>query len=159
MEPIIFLDIDGVMNTVPPHRPIEREKVRLLARIVQATGSKIILHSGWRVWFSSDMQPLREESAELVRLFAAERLTLSGMTPDLTDEEIRRTKKFSLVKAQEILAWLAAHPGVQRWLVLDDLDLHNDVVADHQLTPISSLGLTENDISAAIRMLQGGTYD
>lgn len=159
MESIIFLDIDGVMNTVPPQRPIEPEKVRLLARIVQATGAKLVLHSGWRVWFSSDMQPLREESAELVRLFAAEGLTLSGMTPDLTDEEIRRTKKFSLVKAREILAWLAAHPGVQRWLVLDDLDLHNDVVADHQLTPISSLGLTENDIPAAIRMLQGGTYD
>ena len=81
------------------------------------------------------------------------------MTPDLTTEEIRRTKKFSLVKAAEILAWLNDHPGVQHWLVLDDLDLHNNAVADHQVTPISSLGLTENDIPAAIRMLQGGTYD
>lgn len=159
MSSTIFLDIDGVLNTVPPQRPIEPEKVKLLAQIVHTTGAKIILHSGWRVWFDNRMQPLRNESADLVRLFAQEGLTLSGMTPDLTTEEIRRTKRFSLVKAAEILAWLNDHPGVQRWLVLDDLDLHNIAVADHQVTPISSLGLTENDIPAAIRMLQGGTHD
>ena len=159
MSSTIFLDIDGVLNTVPPQRPIEPEKVKLLAQIVHTTGAKIILHSGWRVWFDNRMQPLRDESADLVRLFAQEGLTLSGMTPDLTTEEIRRTKKFSLVKAAEILAWLNDHPGVQHWLVLDDLDLHNNAVADHQVTPISSLGLTESDIPAAIRMLQGGTHD
>ena len=159
MSSTIFLDIDGVLNTVPPQRPIEPEKVKLLAQIVHTTGAKIILHSGWRVWFDNRMLPLRDESADLVRLFAQEGLTLSGMTPDLTTEEIRRTKKFSLVKAAEILAWLNDHPGVQHWLVLDDLDLRNNAVAAHQVTPISSLGLTENDIPAAIRMLQGGAHD
>lgn len=154
MEPIIFLDIDGVLNTVPPQLPIDPEKVRLLARIVHATGAKIILHSGWRVWFNGNMQPTCEEASALASLLASQGLVFSGMTPDLTDEEIRHTKKFSLVKAREILAWLSAHPGVQRWAVLDDLDLHNHIVADHQVTPISSLGLTEQDVSAAIRMLR-----
>ena len=70
MSSTIFLDIDGVLNTVPPQRPIEPEKVKLLAQIVHTTGAKIILHSGWRVWFDNRMQPLRDESADLVRLFA-----------------------------------------------------------------------------------------
>ena len=156
MESVIFLDIDGVLNTVPPVQPIEPEKVRLLVRLVQATGADIILHSGWRIWFSSDMQPLCAEAALLANLLADEGLHLSGMTPDLTTEEIRRTRKFSLVKAQEILAWLEQHPEVHHWVVLDDLDLHNNMIAAHQVKPDASVGLTIEDTFAARGILQGG---
>lgn len=156
MESVIFLDIDGVLNTVPPVRPVEPEKVHLLARLVQASGAGIILHSGWRIWFSSDMQPLCAEAALLADLLAAEGLRLSGMTPDLTTEEIRRTKKFSLVKASEILTWLEQHPEVHHWVVLDDLDLHNNIVAAHQVKLDASVGLTVEDTFAARCILQGG---
>ena len=61
----------------------------------------------------------------MVGLFAKEGLTIDGLTPDLTTEEIRRTKKFSLVKAEEILLWLKLHDDITEWVVLDDLDLHN----------------------------------
>ena len=50
------------------------------------------------------------------------------MTPDLTTDEIRKTKKFSKVKADEILMWLKNCPDVYSWVVLDDLELHNDSV-------------------------------
>lgn len=155
MDSVIFLDVDGVLNTVPPAPPIDPEKIHLLAQLVHATGASLILHSGWRVWFDGSMQPLREESRQFVHLLAAEGLTLSGMTPDLTTEEIRRSKRFSLVKASEILSWLEQHPHVQRWCVLDDLDLHNDVVAAHQARPDANVGLTAVDINAAMAILQG----
>lgn len=156
MDPVIFLDIDGVLNTVPPVRPIEPDKVQLLAQLVRATDASIVLHSGWRVWYDREMHPLRGESVDLSNLLAAEGLAFSGMTPDLTTEEIRRTRKFSLVKAQEILVWLEQHPEVRRWCVLDDLDLHNEEVAAHQVRPDASVGLTIEDMYAARCILQGG---
>ena len=156
MQTVLFLDVDGVLNTVPPAEPIEPDKVRLLARLVHATGASIVLHSGWRFWFDDALRPLRAESAHMADLLAAEGLTLAGRTPDLSTGEIRRTRRFSQVKAEEILAWLAQHPAVQRWCVLDDLDLHNDAVAAHQVRPDAGVGLTHGDTLAAQCIPQGG---
>lgn len=153
MKSVIFLDIDGVLNTVPPVLPIDPEKVHLLAQLVRATSASIVLHSGWRFWFDRDMRPLCNEAAHLANLLAAEGLAISSMTPDLTNEEIRRTKKFSLVKASEILAWLEQHPQVRHWCVLDDLDLHNDAVAARQIRPDACIGLTPDNVVHAIHLM------
>ena len=137
---VIFLDIDGVLNSnfwngshqreISDGTLIDEEKVKLLAILVKRTGAKIILHSGWRFWFDSELKPFRTESKRLVEIFAQEGMSIDGVTPDLTTEDIRKTKKFSLVKADEILMWLNAHEDVAEWLVLDDLDLHNYEVVD-----------------------------
>ncbi len=71
----------------------------------------------------------------------------------MTTEEIRRTKKFSLVKADEILLCLKLHPDVSRWVVLDDLALHNESVASRQVTPNQAVGLTPEDIAKAEEFL------
>ena len=42
-------------------------------------------------------------------------LDIDGLTPDLTTEEIIRSKKFSLVKAEEILFWLKTNNDVLGW--------------------------------------------
>lgn len=78
---------------------------------------------------------------------------IEGSTPDFSTEEIRRTKKFSLVKAKEILAWLAEHRDVERWVVLDDLDLHHEEIEKHQIRTDSAIGLVVEDIEAAERLL------
>lgn len=163
MRKVIFLDIDGVLNSnlgneayqkeISDGTLLDKEKITLLAQLVHRTGAEIILHSGWRFWFSSEKTPLRPESERLVNLLADEGLKLSGMTPDLTTEEIRKTKKFSLVKADEILLWLKLHPDANEWVVLDDLALHNESVASHQVTPNPAAGLTPEDIMEAERIL------
>lgn len=86
-------------------------------------------------------------------MLAAEGMTIAGVTPDLTTEEIRRTRKFSLVKAQEILAWVAQHPETTGWVVLEDLDLHNEEVARHQVMTDQTVGLTKADVETAVRIL------
>ena len=164
MDKVIFLDIDGVLNSNSQNQEpgaeisdgtlIYREKVRLLAQLVRRTKAELILHSGWRFWFDSDGTPLRPESQYLVDLLAEEGLHLSGMTPDLTTEEIRNTKKFSLVKADEILLWLKLHSPVNKWAVLDDLDLHREELAKHQVKPDSTTGLTPKDIAEAEKILE-----
>ncbi|MBD5395474.1 MAG: hypothetical protein HDR71_14690 [Lachnospiraceae bacterium] len=160
---IIFLDIDGVLNSnlenngytkeVSDGILIEEEKIKLLACLVKRTNSKIILHSGWRVWFDSQLKPTNIKAKRLVELLEKEDLYIGGSTPDLTTEEIRRTKKFSLVKADEILLWLKLHNNVNKWVVLDDLDLHNDQVEQHQVKTDPQIGLTAEDVEKAVKIL------
>lgn len=163
MAKVLFLDIDGVLNSVfwnDSHQReisdgilIEEEKIGLLAGLVKKTGAKIVLHSGWRTWFDSELRPLRKEAERLQELLGKEGLRLDGVTPDLTTEEIRRTKKFSLVKAEEILLWLKSHDDVTEWVVLDDLDLHNAQVERHQVKPDPTVGLMPEDVERAAEIL------
>lgn len=163
MSKICFLDIDGVLNSrfwndshqreISEGKYIDADKVKLLGLLVHNTGAKLVLHSGWRFWFDDRLKPLREEAANLVHLLAAENMTLYDMTPDLTTEEIRATKKFSLVKASEILAWLEMHPAAEAWVVLDDLSLNHDIIAAHQVRTDANMGLTMEDVKTAEKLL------
>lgn len=163
MSRVIFLDIDGVLNAefwneshqkeISDGQLIDREKVKLLAQLIDRTNAQIILHSGWRFWFDEERKPLCKEAERLVEVLAGEGLAIAGFTPDLTTEEIRRTKKFSLVKADEILLWLKTHEDVEGWVVLDDLELHDTCVKSHQIQTDPSVGLTLEDVDEAVEML------
>lgn len=103
---VIFLDIDGVLNSnfwneshqmeISDGTLIDQKKIELLAELVNKTGAKIVLHSGWRMWFDANLKPLRKESERLVNMLDDVELLIYDVTPDLTTEEIRRSKKFSL---------------------------------------------------------------
>jgi hypothetical protein len=163
MIKVVFLDIDGVLNSnfwndnhqkeISDGTLVDEEKIKLLARLVKNTNSKLVLHSGWRTWFNSETKPARKEAQKLVDLLAYEGLTIDGLTPDLTTEEIRKNKKFSLVKADEILSWLKLHNDVSGWVVLDDLDLHNEQIELHQVKPDQTIGLTLENIDEAEKIL------
>ncbi|WP_026526125.1 HAD domain-containing protein [Butyrivibrio sp. VCD2006] len=163
MGKVIFLDIDGVLNSnfwnadhqreISDGKYIDTEKVKLLSKLVKKSEASIILHSGWRFWFGKDLKPLRSEAGYLADLLGAEGIVVSGMTPDLTTEEIRKTKKFSKVKADEILMWLKNHPETESWVVLDDLELHNEDVAKFQVMTDPEQGLTEEDVEKALGIL------
>lgn len=164
MKNVIFLDIDGVLNSnfwnenhqreISDGTLIDEEKIGILATLVKETDSLIILHSGWRIWFDTDLTPLRKESQRLVDMFTKEGIQIDGITPDLTTEEIRRTKKFSLVKAEEILLWVKMHEDISGWVVIDDLDLHNETIETHQVKTDVTVGLTVEDVEKAKKILQ-----
>lgn len=163
MDKVIFLDIDGVLNSefwndshqkeISDGSLNDEENVVLLGKLVRETEASIILHSGWRFWFDEKLHPLRKEAEHLRNLLEKEGVYIVGRTPDYTTEEIRRTKKFSLVKAAEILGWLADHQEVERWVVIDDLDLHNAEIAMHQIKTDPSIGLTMEDVEEAVMLL------
>ncbi len=162
-EKVLFLDIDGVLNSnvwndshpteISDGMLIDEEKIKLLALLVRETDAEIILHSGWRFWFDSQLKPLCAKANNLVELLSKENLYISGITPDLTTEEIRKTRKFSLVKADEILLWLKLHHSVAAWVVLDDLDLHNDQIEQHQVKTDPTIGLTLKNVKQAVKIL------
>lgn len=163
MDRVIFLDIDGVLNSsfwnaghqkeISAGMLIDLEKIRLLGKLVRNTKAEIILHSGWKFWFDPDLKPLCKEAAYLQRQMQREGLMIAGTTPDHSTEEIRISKKFSLVKAGEILAWLDEHKEVDQWIVLDDLDLHDPRIEIHQLRTDPDTGLTEEDVQRAEAVL------
>ncbi len=163
MYNVVFLDIDGVLNSnfwiennereLSNGILVDRAKVKLLSTLIKETNAKIILHSGWRFWFDSELKPLRLEAENFLEILKNEGLQLDGVTPDLTTEEIRETKKFSLVKAQEILRWLSENKDVRNWVVLDDLYLHNEEVDKLQIKTDPSVGLSEDDIKRAVEIL------
>ena len=163
MQNIIFLDIDGVLNSkfwdsehqreMSDGKFVDEEAVRLLAELVNRADARVILHSGWRFWFDEDLKPLRPEAEHLLETMQSEDITIDGVTPDLTTEEIRRSKKFSLVKADEILLWMKENGEFANWVVLDDLDLHNSEVEKHQIKPDPNVGITKEDVDKALIIL------
>ena len=160
---VIFLDIDGVLNSnfwndthqreISDGTLIDEEKVMLFGQLIRNTNAKVILHSGWKFWLDSEVKPLCREAEHLISMLKKEGIKVDGVTPDYTTEEIRKSKKFSLVKASEILAWVSQHDNVEKWIVIDDLDLHNEEIRKHQILTDASIGLTAENICEAERLL------
>ena len=151
-QPVLFLDIDGVLNsdawlgrhhgrrlTLPDHAAemLDPEAVGRLERIRQATGCRVVVSSSWR-----HTLPL----AEIERL-----LRRHGFAGQLADRTPAGTSRTS-----EILAWLAAAGGPSLpHLALED---EPDPGADgfHRvrwLVTATADGLTERDAERAIRAL------
>ncbi len=75
---VIFLDIDGVLNSKiwnENHKEeikrgvlIDEDKVKLLKEILIKTGAVVVLHSGRKFWFDKDIKPIRKESEFLAGL-------------------------------------------------------------------------------------------
>lgn len=157
---VVFLDVDGVLNTETPTKEqgasgtlIDEDKVSLLQGITGPTGASVVLHSGWRSWLGERMEPLRPESQLLVELLQKYHIPLGGKTPDLTTREIRRLKRFSQVKGEEILLWLAMHPETDRYVILEDLDLHREELRPFHVRIDPSVGLTPMDVLRAVEIL------
>ena len=155
---VIFLDIDGVLNSEDflknnPNQAIDKSSVSILKNIVDKTGADIIMSSGWRLWFDDNMMPEDGYSQCLYDILCEFKIGLSGKTPDFSTEEIRTKKTFSHVKAKEIIAWLNEHEIVDKYVVIDDLDLNNEEIKAHLIRTNGQVGITEDDGMRVIDML------
>lgn len=112
MSRILFLDIDGVLNSVKtsvafgrwPHDITPKElslfdtaAIALLQRLCDSAGIQIVLSSAWRL--SHDFKAVGEAFG----------LPIIDRTPALPGP-----------RGEEIAAWLAAHPEVTDYAIVDD---------------------------------------
>ena len=104
---VIFLDIDGVLNNFGlisryGFDYIDEGCVLLLAQVVKSTRAEIVLSSSWR----------REEYDLSLAKAALERadLEIKDCTPWLNGR----------ARVYEIKQWLEEHPGVTKFVILDD---------------------------------------
>ena len=155
---VIFLDIDGVLNSEEflknnKNEMIDRNNVNILKSIISKTEAVILMSSGWRLWFDDNMMPKDGESQCLYDILCQANIKLFGKTPDFSTEEIRTKKTFSHVKAKEIIAWLSEHEEANKYVVLDDLDLKNEEINSHLVRTNAQVGITEDDAMRVIDMI------
>ena len=163
---IIFLDVDGVLNYemckahIGIFYGVEQEKVKLLKKIVDATGAKIILSSTWRKNILVGMPLECQEdpfAIELMSKLKAEDLKIYDLTSVETSDDHRK---------QQILERIGEYrrdgQQVESWVVLDDdiFDGFNDPeFRKHFVWTSWATGLTEDDVNAAINILNGEQDD
>ncbi len=129
---VIFLDIDGVLNhenhykwlmetdeptplqQVYPYSEFNPESCKILNRIIDETGAKIVLSSSWRLDGINRINSLFKHFG-LPRLY--------DITPSLCE------RFGSLCRGKEIDKWLNEHPEVTKYVILDD----DTDMEEHQL--------------------------
>ena len=147
---IIFLDVDGVLNSRASREASETDLpdsacLDRLKRIVKATGSAIVLSSTWR--FSADDERAIETALHLAGIGP-----LYGATPHWGAVGSAESR------GAEILRWLvsSAPSSVVAWLALDDLDIAGwcaGVDEAHFELTHDAVGLDDANVEAAIAKL------
>ncbi len=150
---IIFLDIDGVLNSRRYDRTrasedgnIDVTRLPLLKRIVDATDAKLVLSSSWRKHWNADECLCDGTGRELNQLFARFGLAIYDKTPTVS----------ALDRDVEVRAWLDAHNGeVEAFVILDDIltgwgDLTERLV---RTSPMIGYGLEDTHVKEAISKL------
>lgn len=157
---VIFLDVDGVLNSdfrsrkqIASGQLIDEERVQLLGELVRRTGAELVLHSGWRFWLDEHLRPIRPEAQQLTALLKKHGMTLAGKTEDLSETKSYLIPRLSLTKGDEILLWLQMHPKVKKYVILEDLDLHKLRLKPHHVQTDPCIGLTEEDVERAVAIL------
>lgn len=119
MRKIIFLDIDGVLNSMDyfeqtkdckGYTEINHEKVKLLKEIVDRTGAQIVLSSTWR-----DLAQRENEPEHPMYTYLTDTLKEYGM------EIIDHTPYIGQDRPKEIKAWMDNQQDKDiRFVSLDD---------------------------------------
>lgn len=157
--PLIFLDINGVLNSEttdfgPDVAPLDPVNIAPFNRIIEATSAKVVITSDWRFSLSLEsIASLFEEASirgEIIDMFPVLFPVLFGDDPPI-DIEVDR--------GEEIESWLEesgrTDNGKSDWqfVILDET---SDVVlhSDRHVKTRPDLGLTEADADRVIAMLQ-----
>lgn len=147
--PALFLDFDGVMGAdrvwtqnrtkrwTCPAGWVDPILVARLNRLVRRTGAGVVISTSWRRYLGA-------RSVEGVLRACGFTGTVIGATPVFGE-------KPEDWRAEEIAAWLADRPSVERWAVVDDLDLAVD--PERFVRTEMMLGLTDADCERAARIL------
>lgn len=122
---IIFLDIDGVLNTSETNKKIPKEqrkygiigieetKVQILKRIIEETNAKIVLNSIWNLDFRKEGSKIiaeNEKALELLKKLKKYNLEIYDITPEVPNH----------MKKNQIEAWLTNHPNIITFVIIDD---------------------------------------
>ena len=153
---VMFLDIDGVLNTYATRRflqcsPgslfVDTRKVLRLRDIVERTGAELVLSSSWR--YGAEPNALYVEKYAYLELMAEFRRVRCPLWTDMTPiiPKVNREK--------EIFAWLYTH-DVDNFVILDDVREELNWYKDRLVLTSMFDGLTKERAELAIRMLNEG---
>jgi hypothetical protein len=146
---IIFLDVDGVLNShrsardhagkPGAYKMLDRRAIAAMNRLVDETGAHVVLSSTWRL--GTSLPAFNEHIATQGATFRVE-----DKTPDYRGKS----------RGLEIAAWLEWHRRDSRceaFVILDD-DPDMDELAFAHVKTDCAVGLTEQDVERARDLLE-----
>lgn len=153
VEKVLFLDIDGVLNNSkfiknkPDYKAqdLDPENIRCLNKILERTGTSIVISSTWRLAY-----PM----SQLVTILESQGLKpgrIIGKTPHLIESQFR---------SKEIEAWADCqlyHP--HSILILDDDDQFEERFRSYFLQTSMVSGLTEDLVEKAVSILNFNNFE
>lgn len=171
---IVFLDIDGVLNTSKQYheyRTIKsketlegadwdqysfnellfgKEHIDVLNNLIEKTGAKIVISSTWRRFYSGRIG--RRPFADLVALL--KKVGIKGDVIGKTPDQLETKFSQQVSRGTEIQEWLNEHKdlGVEAFVILDD-DSDMDHLKMKMVQTDYRYGLTPSDGEQAIIIL------
>ncbi len=147
MMKVIFLDIDGVLNSHSFLRTntsalFDPDKIKILKKVVRETEAELILHSTLKDHFKSDMTPVTAPACELTDMLFEEGMFLIDKTDEDADPETG------------IRIWLEKN-HVNSYCIIDDETSLFRAEAGHLAAPPKNQGLNEECAQKAIYILRG----
>lgn len=137
MNKVIFLDIDGVLNSLKTFvkHPfsmlgIDKQYVKIFNRIIEETEAKVVLSSTWR--HNPNWKKIMKDN---------------GLKCDF----LGRTGDLNGIRGKEVKKWLEEHPETTKYAILDD---DSDFYSSQPLFKTSfKTGLTEKIADKIIKYL------
>ena len=168
---IIFLDLDGVLNTANYYDRLQHEHlptedifgtlfdpkaVEQLSHIIDSTNAKIVISSSWRYSGIANMRAMWKarqlpgEIYDITSLHVADDYIQSQMENNPNDFDLYDA--MILAREMEIALWLEEHPEVTSYVILDDQSTFRQL-KEHfvQINPKS--GITNKDTERIITIL------
>lgn len=140
---IIFLDVDGVLNSAQDGFSINLETdnhLKLLEQLVKETGADIVLSSSWRMSFGCSFSL----SNTLISRLKEHGLSILDITPEREDGD----------RGLEIKEWLDKNP-TKNILILDDEDFDiANIFPNNFVKTNNEIGLQKEDVEKGIKILQ-----
>ena len=164
MRKVMFLDIDGVLNTGRWYSKMDRNTpkdkygyafdpnaVANLKKIVDETGAEIVISSSWKSFGLSELEEMWEERGLPGKLI--------GITPNTVSDEmllnadLDHMELFS-IRGMEIKEWLTKHgKNVNHYVIIDDMDNMLQEQKSHFVQTNPEVGITEENAVQAIKIL------
>lgn len=155
---IIFLDIDGVLNSreydkrrdLTKLTNIDETRLPFVKQIVDETGAVIVLSSTWRTHWNSDRDKCDEAGVYITDIFSKYGMDIYDKTPDLG---------YSADRHDEIKQYMTElGEDVENFVIVDDYRYGWGELSDNfvKTDPYGSLGIDEDVVACAVKILNKG---
>ncbi|MDE5562812.1 MAG: hypothetical protein K2J01_04625 [Clostridiales bacterium] len=152
---IVFLDIDGVLNSREYDRTrdkskltnIDETRIPFVKQIVEQTGAVIVLSSTWRTHWNSDKNKCDEDGLYIIDLFGKYGVEIYDKTPDLGFYADRpdEIKQYLLELGEKVESFVIIDDYLYGWGDLSDRFVRTD--------PYRSLGIDADTVAQAVKIL------
>ena len=151
---VVFIDIDGVLNSVQYDRQrtveqgnIDETRLQLLKELVDTTKARIVLTSSWRKHWEKDIAQCDAIGKEINEVFSKYQLAIYDKTECLPSND----------RADEVRTWLKHQGEIEEYVIFDDIAFGwGDDLQDHLIKTNPRIGyaLEAKHIHKAIKLLK-----